>query len=85
MVVGGTGYAAYRGAKAVLPFALAYGDPVLAEKYDTWQRATPEQRHEMALQAAKELGQAQRRPRGAGATLPMGVGPRKPVLPFRQT
>lgn len=81
----GTGYVAYKGAKAALPFALAYGDPVLAEQYDAWRSATPEQKREMALQAARNLGRAQRQTGRPRETLPVGAGPRGPVLPFQQT
>jgi hypothetical protein len=55
-VVGGVGYVGYKGAKAVFPFALAAADPDLYGKYAEWQKASPERRREMALEAARDFG-----------------------------
>lgn len=51
---------AVAGAKA-LPYALAYGDPEMFDKYQAWRRGTPEERRDMVLGFARDLGAQRRR------------------------
>ena len=65
--------AAYLGYRA-LPYALAFGDPEAADKFEAWRRAAPAERRELALGFARDLGadaRGESKPlRRSSATLP---------------
>ncbi len=71
-VAAGAAYLGYR----ALPYALAFDDPEAAEKFEAWRRGTPEQRREMAMGFARELGAELRGGSPAAAARPMSPGDR---------